>query len=289
VNAASVSSYSLHGTLTAQPVNDEPEIALLGTLDGSQYSGSYANVSLTTPWKGSNVVGGNGAIYTKNTTSGWWWNTTKTYGTITFTVPAGYSNDTFTVQVTTANTSYGAGNITVKSNKTSAVGHTFVKGETYGWTVTASAGDVITIYSTDNSYSPDMTLISVYGGASSAGASSTSANTEFVINGIQAGSTSINLSNLVEGGTYSYYIVANYVDGTSATSNTQEVTLVAPNANPNMGANTGVNTIATDGDEVVSVTYVNMSGVQSKQPWDGINIVVTRYKSGAVKSSKVRF
>jgi hypothetical protein len=56
-----------------------------------------------------------------------------------------------------------------------------------------------------------------------------------------------------------------------------------------MGANTGVNTIATDGDEVVSVTYVNMSGVQSKQPWDGINIVVTRYKSGAVKSSKVRF
>ena len=281
VDASVVSSYTMYGTLTAQPGGgDEPSSTLLGSLDGSNYTGSYASVTLTSPWGGSNVRGGNGALYTKNSSS--WWSTS--YGNITFTVPSGYSNATFTIQITTANTSYGAGNITVKSAKTSAVGHTFVKGETYTWTVTASAGDKITIYSTDSSYSPDMTLINVYAGTLNLNATATGDNTDFVITDIDAGSTGITLSNLVEGGTYSYYIVANYVDGTTATSNTQEVTLVSVNMD-----NTGINTIATDGDEIESVTYVNMSGVQSKEPWDGVNIVVTRYRSGAVKSSKVLF
>ena len=181
--------------------------------------------------------------------------------------------------------SYGSGNITVKSTKTSAVGHTFSKGETYAWTVTASAGDVITIYSTDSSYSPDMTLIQVYAGSASLNATATGDNTDFVITDIEAGSTGITLSNLVDGGTYSYYLVANYVDGTTATSNTQEVTLTSLNVNPN----TAITSIAADGDEIESVTYVNMSGVQSKDPFEGVNIKVVRYKSGAVKSSKVLY
>ena len=91
------------------------------------------------------------------------------------------------------------------------------------------------------------------------------------------------VENLTPGTTYSYYVVANYVDGTTGTSNTQEVTLVTVN----MGGNTAINSIAADGDEVESVTYVNMLGVQSNEPFDGVNIVITRYKSGAVKSSKV--
>ena len=261
----------MYGKLTAQPGgSDEPEDnTLLGTIDGSQYTGSYATVTLTSP----------------NSSSGWWWNTTTTYGTITFTVPSGYSNATFTVMITSANNSYGSGNITVKSTKTSAVGHTFSKGETYAWTVTASAGDVITIYSTDSSYSPDMTLIQVYAGSASLNATATGDNTDFVITDIEAGSTGITLSNLVDGGTYSYYLVANYVDGTTATSNTQEVTLTSLNVNPN----TAITSIAADGDEIESVTYVNMSGVQSKDPFEGVNIKVVRYKSGAVKSSKVLY
>ena len=280
VDASSVSSYSLYGTLTAQPSGgDEPSSTLLGSLDGSNYTGSYASITLTSPWGGSNVKAGNGAIYTKNSSS--WWSTT--YGNITFTIPSGYSNATFTIRITSANSSYGTGNITVKSAKTSAVGHTFSQGETYTWTVTGSAGDKITIYSTDSSYSPDMTLICVYAGTMNLNATATGDNTDFVITDIDAGSTGITLSNLVEGGTYSLYLVANYVDGTTATSNTQEVTLVTVN----MGNNTAINSIIDDNDEIESVTYVNMSGVQSKQPWDGINIVVTRYKSGAVKSSKV--
>ena len=286
VDASTVSSYTLYGTLTAQPGGDEPSGAtLLGTIDGSNYTGSYATVTLTAPWSGTNVKGGNGAVYTKNSSSGWWWNTTTTYGYIYFTIPSGYSNATFTVMVTTANNSYGSGNVTVKSAKTSAVGHSFSKGETYAWTVTGSAGDVITLYSTDSSYSPDMTMIQVYAGTASLNATATGDNTNFVITDIDAGSTGITLSNLVEGGTYSYYLVANYVDGTTATSNTQEVTLVSLNAGPN----TAINSIAADGDEVESVTYVNLSGMQSDKPFDGVNIVVTRYRNGVTKSTKVRY
>ena len=287
VESSIVSSYSLYGKLTAQPSggdDDEPTSTLLGSLDGSNYTGSYASITLTSPWGGSNVKAGNGAIYTKNTSS--WWS--SSYGNITFTVPSGYSNATFTIQITTANNSYGAGNITVKSAKTSAVGVSCSKGGTYTWTVTASAGDKITIYSTDSSYSPDMTMINIYAGTLNLNATATGDNTDFVVTDISNTATGITLSNLVEGGTYEIYLVANYVDGTTGTSNTKEVTLVTVNFG-NDDVNTGINMIATDNDEIESVTYVNMTGVQSKEPFDGINIKVVRYKSGAVKSSKVLY
>ena len=283
VESSTVSSYSLYATRTAVPDDDEPTgSTLLASLDGSNYTGSYASITLTSPWGGSNVKAGNGAIYTKNSSS--WWS--SSYGNITYTVPSGYSNATFTVQITTANTSYGAGSITVKSASTAAVKQSVSKGGTYTWTVTASADDKITIYSTDSGYSPDMTWIGIYAGTLNLNASVSGDQAEFVVTDIDAGTTGITLSNLTEGATYSYYVVANYVDGTTGTSNTQEVTLVTVNiSNPNAA----VNSIAADGDEIESITYVNMNGVQSKEPFDGINIVVVRYKSGAVKSSKRLF
>ena len=282
VESSTVSSYSLYATRTAVPSGDEPTgSTLLASLDGSNYTGSYASITLTSPWGGSNVKAGNGAIYTKNSSS--WWS--SSYGNITYTVPSGYSNDTFTIQITTANTSYGAGSITVKSASTAAVKQSVSKGGTYTWTVTASAGEKITIYSTDNSYSPDMTMIAIYAGTLNLNASVSGDQAEFVVTDIEAGTTGITLSNLTEGATYSYYVVANYVDGTTGTSNTQEVTLVTLNAGPN----TAINALTADGDEIDSVTYVNMSGMQSKEPWDGVNIVVVRYKNGAVKSSKKMF
>ena len=39
--------------------------------------------------------------------------------------------------------------------------------------------------------------------------------------------------------------------------------------------------------QVVSVTYVNTLGMQSSQPFDGVNIVVTRYNDGSIMTSKV--
>ena len=40
--------------------------------------------------------------------------------------------------------------------------------------------------------------------------------------------------------------------------------------------------------EVVSKTYYNVQGMQSDKPFDGINIVVTRYSNGATTTTKVR-
>lgn len=39
--------------------------------------------------------------------------------------------------------------------------------------------------------------------------------------------------------------------------------------------------------QVASVTYVNTLGMQSSQPFDGVNIVVTRYNDGSIMTSKV--
>ena len=39
--------------------------------------------------------------------------------------------------------------------------------------------------------------------------------------------------------------------------------------------------------EVVSTTYVNVQGMQSDQPFDGVNIVVTRYSDGTTRTTKV--
>ncbi|MBQ4007944.1 MAG: hypothetical protein II603_05335, partial [Muribaculaceae bacterium] len=38
--------------------------------------------------------------------------------------------------------------------------------------------------------------------------------------------------------------------------------------------------------EVASVTYVNMQGMQSATPFEGINIVVTKYTNGETQVAK---
>lgn len=132
------------------------EPVLLHSLSGSAYTGSYADISLPAPWGGVNVRGGNGAIYIKNN-----YNNVAT-GTITYTIPEGYTDAVFKVMVTSANSTYGTGNVTVYTPQTAEVGHTFSRGETFEWLVTASSGEQITMYSTHAQYSPDMTLIAVY-------------------------------------------------------------------------------------------------------------------------------
>ena len=39
--------------------------------------------------------------------------------------------------------------------------------------------------------------------------------------------------------------------------------------------------------DVVSVRYYNLMGVESEKPFEGINIVVTRYADGSISSSKI--
>ncbi len=49
---------------------------------------------------------------------------------------------------------------------------------------------------------------------------------------------------------------------------------------------TGINAISTDA-QVESVTYYNVAGIESSKPFDGVNIVVTRYTNGATTTSKM--
>lgn len=51
---------------------------------------------------------------------------------------------------------------------------------------------------------------------------------------------------------------------------------------------TAINTIRANG-EVVGVEYVNSLGIVSKTPFQGVNIVVTRYSNGATTTSKKVF
>ena len=149
------SAWNLHYRL----FTDEPEDPVeLGSIDGTAYnSQGYQAVTLSSPWSGNNVYGGYGAIYFRNATH----QSATTDGYIKFTIPADYQNGTFTVEITTANTDYGSGRFVVGSTQTAAVEYNMSTGETHSWTVTGSAGEVITITSPENQYSPDIALVAV--------------------------------------------------------------------------------------------------------------------------------
>jgi hypothetical protein len=212
--AVNVESYTLE-------VSTRPAVELLSTLDGSLYPGSYQTTTLTEPWSGNGVSVGNSAYYFNNYSGD---------GYIAFTVPEGYSDDIFTMQITTVDGYYGSGNITVGSNQTAAVGHEFNQGETYSWLVTASEGEKITITSTDAYFSPDMTMIKVYVGDINEMdlIRSTEEGDENyrLVTGITDMSYTVN--NLAEAGTFYFKVRATYIDGTqSRWSNSQKVTLFA--------------------------------------------------------------
>ena len=290
-SSTNVSSYTLQ--VNKQGSSTPTTTTLLGTINGSSYTGSYKTITLSSPWGGTNVKGGNNAVYTSGSS-----------GKITFTIPSGYSsNTTFSVQITTVSGTYGTGNITVKSTQISAVGHTFAKGETYTWTVTGKTGDVITIYSTDSSYSPDMSLIKVYAGNINLNASETGDADSRTITGIT--NKYYTVSNLTAGATYTYKVKALYTDGTSSSwSNEQNVTLNenAPAATPtltvtptslNMSAKvngTATATFKVTGADLTgnvtlslsgaSVFTISTSSITAANAANGVNVTVT-YKPTA--------
>ena len=210
-----VASYTLK-------VSPKPSVALLDSLDGNKYPDSYESITLTAPWSGNGVKVGNLAYYFSNYSND---------GYIAYTVPEGYDNDVFSMQITTVSGSYGSGNLTVGSDQTPAVGHNFNSGNTYTWLVTASAGEKITITSTDSYFSPDMNMIKVYVGdvneLNSLNAVVEEGDaTSRLITGIT--DKFYTVKDLEAEGTYFYKVKAVYTDGTEgAWSNTQSVTLFA--------------------------------------------------------------
>ena len=249
--AANVASYTLW-------VKQKEDVELLGSIDGSQYTGSYTSITLTSPWGGSGVKGGNNAVYFGAS------------GNITFTIPQGYNNETFTVRIQTVTGSYGSGNITVKSAQTAAVGHNFSKGETYTWLVTGSAGEQITLTTTDSSYSPDMALIEVYAGDATQlnntkkGVAEEGDETYRIVTGITAKNYTVN--NLTPEATYYFKVKAIYTDGTeSSWSDTKQVTLLEDTETPTIIATPssvdfGTCYTAQASEQTFTVTGRNLTG-----------------------------
>ena len=211
--AHNVDSYTLEVAL-------RPAVEQLGVLEGVNYTGGYNNIALTAPWSGEGVMGGHSTIYISNSFF---------TGYLCFTVPDGYKDDIFSVQITTDVGSYGSGDVTVGSNQTAAAGHQFYPGETYTWLVKASEGDLIRITSAETYYSPDMTSIRVYAGNVNqlnefhAAVEQGDANYR-LIEGIT--DRFYTVKNLAEAGTFQYRVKAIYTDGTESNwSNRQKVTL----------------------------------------------------------------
>ena len=220
--AENVASYTLE--VSAKPV--APVYELLSSVAGTDFTGSatgYYAITLPAPWGGTNVRGGlNSIIYFRSN-----YNNDGSYGNITYTIPAGYENATFTLRITTATTNDAAGNLTVSTPQTAAVGHNFAIGETYAWVVTASSGQKITITTTDANYSPDIALMEVYAGDA----------TNLTFNAAEQGGTDYRLitgitdrfytvNDLAAEGTFLYKVKALYLDGTESDwSNIEEVTL----------------------------------------------------------------
>ena len=219
--AANVTSYTLEVT----PKAVTPEVELIGSVAGTDFSGStYYDITLPAPWGGNNLRGANSrAIYFRQKG----YQNATLEGQITYTIPEGYENMTFTMKITTDNTTDGAGNFTVATPQTAAVGHTFTAGETYSWVVTASAGEMITITSTQASYSPDIAKIEVYTGDATAVtlmAIETGDENSRLITGIT--DKFYTVENLAAAGTFLYRVKAVYQDGTESDwSNIEEVTL----------------------------------------------------------------
>ena len=224
---ANVASYTLEVNYVA-PEPPAPVVELIGSLLGTDFTGSatgYYDITLPAPWGGTNVRGGlNSIIYFRNNYQG-----TGTAGNLTYTIPEGYENQTFTMKITTGSSSDGAGNLTVATPQTSAVGHNFTSGETYAWVVTATSGQMITITTTESNYSPDIAKIEVYSGDATTvtlRANETGDETQRTITGIT--NKYYDVTGLIEEGTYNYKVKAIYTNGTESNwSNIEEVTLLA--------------------------------------------------------------
>ena len=246
---ANVTSY----TLEVSPKAVEP--VLLHSLSGSAYPNSYADITLSAPWASLNVRGGYNAIYIKNNYLG------VAQGYITYTIPEGYTNATFTVMVSSINNSNGVGDVTISTPQTAAVSHNFVKNETFYWLVTASSGEKITIISNDASYSPDMSLIAVYSGDATPAtlmASETGDANHRLIEGITEKFYTV--KDLAEAGTFLYRVKALYTDGTESDwSNIEEVTLFA-NAHPYPQGDVDHNGNVDIDDVTVMIEYVLKGG-----------------------------
>lgn len=100
------------------------------------------------------------------------------------------------------------------------------------------------------------------------------------------------VEDFAAGNTYNFHAIVRYVEAASQGPRRAEGDDVVEGNYVVYPLEGGDNLItAIDGvnvdREVVSVTYVNLMGMQSAEPFVGINLVVTRYNDGTVKTCKL--
>ena len=99
------------------------------------------------------------------------------------------------------------------------------------------------------------------------------------------------VEDFAAGNTYNFHAIVRYVAAASQGPRRAEGDVVEGNyvVYPLEGGDnliTAIDGVNVD-REVVSVTYVNLMGMQSAEPFVGINLVVTRYSDGTVKTCKL--
>lgn len=207
-----VESYSLK-------VYTRPEVELLDYLTGDDYTTENpCAIVLSYPWSGVSVSGGRNCFYFAEAVFD---------GHISYTVPYGYTNQVFSVQITTAtwSTNLCDGNMIVESEQTEPVQYFLDAGDTHTWLVTASSGEKITLNSPDFGHCPYMSMLKIYAGDITQSSDTEPQDAvERVIPGITQKFYTV--TDLPAEGTYVYRVKAFYTDGTQSDwSNRQTVTL----------------------------------------------------------------
>ena len=98
-------------------------------------------------------------------------------------------------------------------------------------------------------------------------------------------------TDFAAGNTYNFHAIVRYVEAASQGPRRAEGDVVEGNyvvypLEGGEGLITAIDGVNVD-REVVSVTYVNLMGMQQAEPFVGINLVVTRYNDGTVKTCKL--
>ncbi len=236
--AANVVSYTLY--VSSKPI--QPETKLLESTDWTSSN------TVPSGWTavGLNYYSSNSACYLSASANGYV--QTKTYDL------TGY--DKVTVRVY----SEPYGNSNTMTVATSADSETqTLSGSSFGWytfVLDCATSDYVKLTTTGM---PDMKYMEVYAGdltATQLKASETGDDTYRVITGIT--SKSYTVQNLTEGGTFNFYVVANYTNTTIGTSNTKQVTLLE-NTNPTLAVNPATVEMTATVGETATATF-NVSG-----------------------------
>ncbi len=271
--AENVSSYTLY-------VSNKPAVALLDSTDWTSSN------TVPTGWtaQGLNYYSTNNACYLSAQANGYV--QTKTYDL------TGY--DKMTVMVYAQGYSSGGTNsITVATSKSSK-SVSSLNNDSFNWytlVVDCANSDYVKL---TTSGMPDLRYMKVYAGDISSStqlkAAETGDATYRVITGITGKTYTV--SGLTEGGTFNYYVVANYVNGAIDNSNTKQVTLLE-NTNPaiivnpttlDMTANTGESETATFN---VSGSYLTGNVTLTMTDENGVyTITPTTISAADAKSGK---